>query len=428
MRCSSEQVEQDPSLQQPIYNQLLSQNELVAQGLNNLANQLIKEDQIATAITLYRRAIVLAPYELRWKANLAGVLAAEGFVSEAELWVKEVLSVDPDYYFSWSTQGYIEQTYNNFTQAITCFDRAAELAPAHGTVQFDKAYGYLIDGQWGKGLELYEGRRNWRPERVFHLPRWDGSPDADVHVWGEQGLGDTINFARYIPWLAGRVRSVTFAVPLSLYTLLQGYSRYCNVVTLEYHQPQGVEVALMSLPFFAGTTPDTVPPDPGVLNVALSDGAFGGNEKKIGIVWAGNKDHTRNRSRNIPFASMLRLAEDPRLSLYSLQVGARAQDIAAHRAQSLVTDLSGTIEKDWCATAAVLKTLDAVVTADTSVAHLAGALGVPTALLVFVGGDWRWLHTRKDCVWYPSVRLFRQTKPNDWGAPLEEVAGWLSQL
>lgn len=403
--------------------QIFNQDELVAQSLNNLANQLTKE-QAETAIILYRKAVALAPREYRWKANLAGVLAAEGYIAEAEQLAFEVLTIDENYYFSHSTLGFIQLSCGGIKQAIRYFERAAELAPNHGTVQFDRAYGYLIDGQWERGLELYEGRRFWRPERVFHLPRWDGSEGKHVHVWGEQGLGDTINFARYIPWLAERSASVTFAVPNNLFTLLSGYEKWARVVTLEAHQPEGVEVALMSLPFFHGTRIKNIPPDPGVLNVAMSEGEFGFGTK-VGLVWAGNKDHPRSRNRDIPFHKLLRLAENPALTLYGLQVGPRAADIALNRAQSLITDFSGVIEKDWCATAAVIKTMDFVVTADTSVAHLAGALGVPTALLVFQGGDWRWLHSGTDCLWYPSVTIFRQSLPNVWDDVIERVAEWL---
>lgn len=405
-----------------------AQEELVAQGLNNLANQLLREDHVASALALYRRAVRLAPGEYRWKANLAGALATEGYTQEALNLAKEVVAHAPDYYFGWSVYGFLCLASNLAEKAIACFNKAVELAPNNATCLLDQAYAYLAAGRWARGFELYEGRRHWRPERVFSMPRWQGDKDADAHVWGEQGFGDTINFARYIPWLAERCKSVTFAVPTALFTLLKGYERYGRVVTLEQHQPTGEEVALMSLPLLANTTPDNVPPDPGVLNVAMSSGAFGGGGKKVGLVWAGNKNHVRNRNRSVAFTDMLQLAANPALELYGLQVGERAADIAVHRAQSLVTDLSGVVEKDWCATAAVLKQLDALVTVDTSVAHLAGALGVKTALLVYSGGDWRWLLDRQDCVWYPSVTLFRQNQPGCWEDALQKVSRWLEDL
>jgi hypothetical protein len=244
----------------------------------------------------------------------------------------------------------------------------------------------------------------------------------------EQGVGDVIQFARYLPWAKTRCKRLIFSVYRDIMPLFVGYPGVDELRPIGWDVPEPEDALrstrLLDLPHWHGTTTDNVPADPGHLarfskrfrgTLSCGDGQI-----KVGLVWAGNPDHTKDYDRSMPFKSIARLAQNPLLQLYSFQVGPRSHDIADGGYSALVTDLSGQLTS-YSVTVTALKDLDLLVTVDTSVAHIAGCLGIPTFLLICKLPDWRWLLGRNDTPWYPSVKLFRQKTLGDWDGLMKEV-------
>ena len=282
----------------------------------------------------------------------------------------------------------------------------------------------LQRGDFERGWNEYEWRFRCRehPLLAQGIPPWDGSPldGRRILLWAEQGLGDTIQFIRYAPAVARRGGRVVVACPRPLVRILTSCPGVAQVI------PEGTEqldcacqAPLMSLPRIFGTALKTIPSsipyltaDPGLLAL-WSDvlGRFDGF--KVGIAWQGNPDHKKDRHRSFPLARFEVLASIPGVKLFALQKGPGTEQIEKLAGRLLLTDLAGRLD-DFMDTAAVLQNLELVITPDTSLAHLAGALGVPVWVAIPFAADWRWLLARDDTPWYPTMRLFRQRRWGDW--------------
>jgi hypothetical protein len=262
-------------------------------------------------------------------------------------------------------------------------------------------------------------RCNWPqtlPRRNLPGPQWDGSDPAGrtILVHAEQGFGDTIQFARYLPRIGSHV---VLCCDRPLVPLL-GQLHSVDVVAKDAAIPAyDCWIDQMSLPRVFGTRLETIPAAEGYLcaeawSSALPDGF------KVGLAWAGNPAHSNDLRRSMPATAMQRILAVPGVSFISLQVGARAGELS----------LPPPTLDDFAATASLIAALDLVITVDTAVAHVAGALGKPAWVLLPYAPDWRWLLGRSDSPWYNSLRLFRQRVPGDWDAVTEEVAGELARL
>ncbi len=291
------------------------------------------------------------------------------------------------------------------------------------TAEIERAMDLLADGQWEDGFRLYEARFAYSPGTYRHAPRgipgWEGDSleDRQIALIAEQGAGDTLMFARYIAWVRSlRPDRLMLHVSPRLRPLFALHPDIDDLVPWGLPVRADCYAFLGSLPYLHGTTPRNVPPPEAHYRHAAAEllpftlpRAAG--SPRVGLCWAGNPGHVRDRERSIMLEELLALT-GPGLALYSLQVGDRAGDIVL--ADAPVVDLSGALT-GWRETAAAILSLDAVVSVDTGVAHLAGSLGIPTALLVAREADWRWLRDRTDTPWYPAVRIFRQ-----------DAAGWQS--
>ena len=240
----------------------------------------------------------------------------------------------------------------------------------------------------------------------------------------EQGLGDALQFCRYVPLLRDRGAEIILEIESPLQELLSrlpGISRCIAkgdpLPAFDFHCP------LTSLPLAFSTTLDTVPAEVPYLPQP-SEGAgpqLGPSERpRIGLVWSGNPNHTNDRNRSLPFRELLPLFDGVAAEFVSLQKNLHPEDEELMRQRSDVLDL-GPALRDFCATAAVVEQLDLIISVDTSVAHLAGGLGRPLWILLPYIPDWRWLLDRDDSPWYPSARLFRQTATRDWAEVVERV-------
>jgi hypothetical protein len=294
----------------------------------------------------------------------------------------------------------------------------------------------LLCGDYRSGWEEYAWR--WRidafnaPARRFHQPMWDGSAlDGSVLLHGETGLGDTLQFVRYAPLVAQRCRSVVLECQPQLERLLRGMPSVQLVAQGQPLPPFTVHAPLIELPRVFGTTLATVPwPGPYVRapreRVEQWRALLGARNgaRKVGLAWSGSPHNMNNRKRSLPLDALAPLGQVPGTRFYSLQVGPAAAAAAAAPAKLQIIDLTASI-RDFADTAALVELLDLVITVDTSIAHLAGAMNAPTWVLLAHSPDWRYHLGRSDNPWYPSQRLFRQQRAGEWEQVVQEVAAAL---
>ncbi|ULA61618.1 MAG: hypothetical protein LZF60_340159 [Nitrospira sp.] len=268
---------------------------------------------------------------------------------------------------------------------------------------------------------------------VLPVPRWDGQrlDGKTILLWAEQGYGDNIQFIRYAPMVAERGGSVIVACPPALQRLfgtVRGISKVYKSAeefsgaSYEYQAP------ILSLPYLFGTTIETIPADAYLLAPTESAVCLRPSKGlKVGLVWAGNPQHANDARRSVALAYLLPLLQEPGVSWYSLQVGLAAREIIQLGLARLIQDLSPQLH-DFADTADAIRRLDLVITVDTAVAHLAGAMGKPVWVMLPAGADWRWLENRTDSPWYPTARLFRQPWQGNWVSVVKAVGLELTDL
>jgi hypothetical protein len=267
----------------------------------------------------------------------------------------------------------------------------------------------------------------------LEAPKWDGSDlnGRRILLYGEQGLGDSIQFARYIPMVAQRGGRIVLACQPELVDLLKQIQPLEECVPNDrVPPPHDVYCALLSLPAVLGTRPETIPasvpyltPDP-VKTEFWRKRLEGETRRKIGLAWAGRPIHPNDRNRSMSLSQLAGLADVPDAAFYSLQKREGSEQ-AAHAPMPL-TDWTSELH-DFTDTAALMANLDLIISVDTSVVHLAGALGRPVWVLLPFIPDWRWMFDRTDSVWYPTMRLFRQPALGDWKTPIGKLLEALRQ-
>jgi hypothetical protein len=326
-------------------------------------------------------------------------------------------------------------------EALACYHEAWKLDPDHGAARRSAAYCRLLMGDFAQGWMQHESR--WEASDVVFRrrhadrPLWLGvEPVAGktVLLHAEQGFGDTLQFCRYASLVAARGATVVLEVPAALKTVLASLHGVSRVVSESDTQlPFDFQCPLMSLPLAFGTDLNTVPAETPYLRAdadrvqtwkARLDEAGGRGRLRIGLAWSGNPHHKNDENRSMSLATLAPLYGLD-ATFVSLQPDVR-QDDAGVLAQSGILDFRGEL-RDFADTAALMQALDLVISVDTSVAHLAGALGRPLWILLPRVPDWRWLLDREDSPWYPGARLFRQDRPGDWPVVIEHVAQALIQ-
>jgi hypothetical protein len=324
--------------------------------------------------------------------------------------------------------------------SIDAADRALMMKPDLAGAHFARAEGLLVKGEMAEGWEEYE----WRfriPDAKTQLPKtdkpqWDGAPydDARLLLIADQGFGDVIQFSRYIPWAQARCPDVVIAGSSDIAPVLRQLLPEDRIFTRwETLPPFRSYIPLSGLPRLHGTRTDNVPMQQPYLHadpvrvaawrqrlMRLAPGA----PKRVGIVWAGRPTHNNDRRRSAKLSDFAPLAALPGIALVSLQKGPSADQAGRYFGRAPLVNIGAEV-RDYDDTMALLESLDLVVTVDTSVGHLAAAMGKPVWILLATSPDWRWLLEREDSVWYPSVRLFRQTVPRQWSDVMERVAAAL---
>ncbi len=412
--------------------------------------------------------------------NMLGILLhAEGRFAEAiEAFERaEVLGNKP----ASSNRGNALLDMGRMDEALRAHEAAAERDPASPGAEYNLALTRLRLGDWTRGWPGYEARWRFREvhrrPRVFQQPRWRGEPleGRRVLLHAEQGLGDTIQFCRYATLVAARggvpILQVQSAVARLMSSLPVVRAGRAEIVLLGKRPPDfDLECPLLSLPAVSRTTVETVPwpgayigAEPAAVREKWAEfqlevshpfaqkrgermghGAFlddpfkfvaqglwagseGDRPLRAGLAWAGNPRYKADRQRSVDLKTLLPLLRVPGITWISLQKGAAAEQLAALPGDVFVRDGSGH-DRDLAETAALAATLDLVITTDTCIAHLAGAMGKPVWVLLPHLGDWRWMERIETTPWYPTARLFRQRVPGDWAGVVDRVMGELRDL
>ncbi len=380
----------------------------------------------------YRELLRLAPDHADAHCNLGIVQQAQGRLGEAIASYERALAIDPRHASALTNLGTAYQAQNRLDEAIACHRRAQEVRPDLAQARFNESVCQLLAGNFAAGWPGYEAR--WecgqkRFRRELGLPLWRGedSPAGrTILVHPEQGLGDTLQFARYVPLLAARGAKVILEVQPPLRSLFENFPGAHMVLARgEALPPCDAYCPLLTLPLTLG--PDApIPAEVPYVHAASDriehwrDRLGDDSRRRIGLVWSGGPHHLTDHLRSIPLAQFRALVAGCAAQFISLQKELKSAD-ATTLADTLEIVPLGAELSDFADTAALIANLDLVIAVDTSVAHLAGALGRPTWILLPFAPDWRWQLGRSDSPWYPTARLFRQPRPGDWDSVLADV-------
>jgi len=397
---------------------------------NNIGALFRAQSNRAASVASFRRGHRLAGDDVGVMSNFGNALREAGEYTEAEQILRQALAMKPDDAGLIYKLGVLRKDTDRPGAAVALFERALRISTDDPEYSWDRSLALLQAGDYVAGFDAYESRWGLKraTKRKISLPVWDGSPLAgrSIFLSDEQGFGDVLQWARFVapPKQLGAGRIVMECQP-ELMRLMSLLPEVDAVVPRAKEVPQcDLTLPLLSLPRVMGTRLDTLPVTvpylraPEAKHRLREDGRL-----KLGLVWAGKPTP---RDRSIDLKLLLPLLGDPGISAYSLQMGARAADIGKLGAELLITDLAPMLG-DFAETAAVLTQLDLLISVDTAVAHLAGALGVKTFLLLRRVSDWRWFDERADSPWYPTMTLFRQEVLDRWGEPLKKLTAALQR-
>ncbi len=399
-------------------------------------------DRPSQALEAFERAWLLAPRDPAAGVNLSAALRVACQFERGLRVTEEVLLEHPDVVEAHANRAHLLMDLGRLDEAIATYEAALRLRPDDVELSWALAWASLLAGDWERGLRLFEVRwlrqaASSRP-RGFAQPLWLGEGSLQgktILLHAEQGLGDTLQFCRYVPLVRALGARVVLEVQAAAVELLRD-AWPDEVVVLardagslpafDCHCP------LMSLPLAFNTRPDNVPSsgaylraDPMRLRASEVGVAREEGRLRVGLVWSGNAAHRNDRNRSIPLADLLAAIPEG-VSCLSLQKDPRAADAAVLAQRGDIACLPDAMDT-LADTAALMSQVDIVLTVDTAMAHLAGALGKPCWILLPFSPDWRWLLDRPDSPWYPNARLFRQAEPGRWDDALRAVRDALIQ-
>jgi Flp pilus assembly protein TadD len=403
-----------------------------ADAYNALGAVLIDLRRYAEAELAIRRALDISRDYPQALTNLGVALAARDQFEEAEALHRRALA-HGEFADAWLNLGLVLHETGRLSEAVACYRRAIAIAPDHSNAHLCLSITLLTQGDIPAGSAAYEARWGARAKCKYPLadrPLWDGTPmpGKTLLLVGEQGRGDAIQFARYAKLVRPRVGRLLLRCRPALRDLLATQPNFDAVVSEDEPIPQSdAFLPIMSLMHVLGTTLDTIPAEVPYLHadpmrVRRFAARLTGDHLKIGIVWAGIAGHTNDRHRSMSLATLTPLLDVSGAHFVSLQVAPRAAELRESAFAEKVIDLAPDLV-DFADTAAALSQLDLLISVDTAVAHLAGALGLPAWVLLPFNADWRWLRDRDDSPWYPTLRLYRQDASFAWAPVIERVRG-----
>jgi tetratricopeptide (TPR) repeat protein len=438
------------------------------QALNDLGALSQEQKMFQEAIELFRRALQVQPNHANAHLNLGVVLAKQGQSGEAAASFRAALAVQPDFAEAHNELGVVLLNADRREEALECFQKALAIRPdfpdAHNNLgnawlserRLDEAvacyrrafeqrpdfvdahrncgFALLLKGEWAEGWLHYDWL--WKGESRMKGPRWTGDSLAGrtILLHSDHGLGDALQFVRFAELLKRQDCRVIVECQEPLVQMLSTCPGVDRVVAKG--DPRGeydFHASLMSLPGVFGTKLDEIPKQvpylspPPELRATWNQKLKGEKALKVGIAWQGNKQFAADHLRSIPLKHFVPLSKIPGVRVFSLQMGEGREQLAELDGRPPIIDLSER-SGDFMDAAAIIRNLDLVITSDSALAHLAGALGVAVWVAVPFAPDWRWLHDREDSPWYPTMRLFRQRQRGDWVAAFQSIAGELEKL
>jgi len=425
-----------------LFNRTLSLHRNTDIVLDYLAMILFEQKEHRAALACMHMVARLHP-DAPHLFNLAMTLRALRRHEDAVRVLKTARSLSPESADIINKLGLSLMNLLNYEEAIKCFEKVTVLDPDNVRAAYDLSTSHLTIGNYTKGWCEYESRvrlPNTMPERTFSIPRWDGQPLAGrILVHHEQGYGDMIQFVRFLQQVRARCEWLAIEAPTTiceLFATARGVDEAIPSIENRYPKGYDAHILLGDLPGILNydalsSTPVKIP----YLDVSRARrermarllAPLGSNRLRIGIVWAGGTVFELDNLRSLSLDHFLPLMEIPGISLVSLQYGTRSQDLPDLGVQGLIFDMSPHLQ-NFSDTAAAIKHLDLIISCDTSVAHLAGALDKPVWILLRYCPDWRWMIGREDSPWYPSARLFRQERAEDWTAPMRRIVKALHQM
>lgn len=394
----------------------------------NLGSALTHLQRYEEALASLDRALALRPDYPDALYNRGNALKPLQRYEEALASYDRAITLRPNHADAHNNRGQVLRELEQYDEALASYDRALTLQPQHVMAHCNAAALRLLTGDFDRGWVHYEWR--WRKKSViaanrnFPQPMWRGDPIAGktILIHSEQGLGDTIQFCRYVPQVAARGARVIFEVQKTLRAIMAPLAGAGQVVAKGSPLPAfDLHCPLVSLPLAFGTRLETVPSTARYLSAPAEHATAwqprldGKPHPRIGLEWSGNPGHERDKERSIGLREFLPLLDalGAEATFVSLQKDIRAEDAALLKERPDILDYGNALE-DFSDTAALISQLDLVISVDTSVAHLAGAIGKPVWILLTYFPDWRWLLGRDDSPWYPTARLFRQDESRTW--------------
>ncbi|HSC60132.1 MAG TPA: tetratricopeptide repeat-containing glycosyltransferase family protein [Rhizomicrobium sp.] len=384
----------------------------------------------------FARALELSPQEPMYHRNICEVLRSQGRLDEALAHGVRAVELSPQDAGSHYNVGVIRYDRLEIEEGIAAIRRALELDPASASAHFELAEALLLTGQFKEGWEEYEWRFDLPSAPPLLPPNdkvlWDGKPmpNGTLMLIGDQGFGDTIQFCRYIPMAAERCPRILMAASKEMQPIVmqqKGITEYYD----RWEQMPAFDAycSLSGLPKLFGTDLNNIPaPVPYVKADPAKaehwrkklDALTPPGYRRMGLVWAGRPTHGNDFNRSTSLRQLAPLMAQPNIAFVSLQKGDGQNQIGSYFGTAPLINFGAEIE-DFTDTMGILDNLDRLVTVDTGVAHLAGAMGRPVSILVPFAPDWRWLLSRSDTPWYPTIALHRQDRPGDWDSAIAKA-------
>jgi len=398
----------------------------------NQGQILNEKGQFDEAAACYRKAIELNPTNPEIYNDMGIVFQGKGRFDEAIAWYKKALQIKPDFAEAISNIGNVLQRKGEFQEALARYRKALQIDPQNIDAHFNMSLIFLITGDFREGWKEYEWRWHLKDffRRSFSQPLWDGSDikGLTILLHAEQGFGDTIQFIRYAPLVAEKGARVILESRSELKSLLEHIEGIEKIITPGEAYPHfDLQCPLMRLPYIFHTEIETIPSKTPYIK---ADASLVRKWSKrinhhdpvlnIGLSWCGNPDHDNDRNRSCSLETFAPLAQLSNVTLNSLQKGAGTKAFHLPEGMQLM-DFTEELT-DFSETAALMENLDLIISVDTAIAHLAGALGKPVWILLPFVPDWRWMLHREDSPWYPTMKLFRETSPGDWKSVIDRIA------
>jgi tetratricopeptide (TPR) repeat protein len=401
---------------------------------NNLGSALLEKGQIDEGIICYKKALQIDPNYANAYCNMGVAFREKRQIDEVIISFYKTIRLNPNHADAYSNLGSILSNKRQLDESIKNYQAALRLNPNHAEAHYGLSLVLLSLGNFIEGLKEHEWR--WKSKDFICQYRNFSQPFLDISViegrtiflYAEQGLGDNIQFIRYAPLIAQRGGNVILECSKELKSLLQNITSISKVITYGEQLPEfDMYCPLLSLPFVFNTRVETIPAKIPYITADTELVRKWGKKLhddnslfKIGLVWAGNPKHKNNYDRSCSLEVFRPLTQCENISFYSLQKGEAGKQAKNSFEGMNFIDYMDEVH-DFADTAALIENLDLIVSVDTAVAHLAGALGKQVWTLLPFAPDWRWMLNREDSPWYPTMRLFRQPSPGDWKSVIDKI-------